>query len=85
MGRDDDTRGGGPGSPHPVGPSGLNGPVQLTDLVSTFEAVRATRSRKAKIAAVADALRAASTDEVTVAASYLGGSLTQRRTGVGWR
>jgi len=37
----------------------LNERVQLTDLVSTFAAVRATRSRKAKIAAVADCLRQA--------------------------
>jgi DNA ligase-1 len=63
----------------------LNGDVQLIDLVATFDAVRATRSRKAKIAAVAEALRAAGTDEVVVVATYLSGSLTQRRTGVGWR
>lgn len=59
--------------------------MQLIDLVATFDAVRATRSRKAKIAAVADALRAAGEDEVLVVATYLGGSLTQRRTGIGWR
>ena len=59
--------------------------MKLIDLVHTFDAVRATRSRKAKVAAVAVALRGASTDEVPVVASYLGGSLTQRRTGVGWR
>ncbi|TXL57627.1 ATP-dependent DNA ligase [Aeromicrobium terrae] len=59
--------------------------MQLIDLVATFDAVRATRSRKAKIAAVAEALRAAGDDEVLVVATYLGGSLTQRRTGIGWR
>ena len=58
--------------------------MQLIDLVTTFETVRATRSRKAKIAAVAECLRRAG-DEVFVAATYLSGSLTQRRTGVGWR
>jgi DNA ligase-1 len=58
--------------------------VQLTDLVTTFDAVRATRSRKAKIAAVADSLRQAGED-VFVVATYLSGALTQRRTGVGWR
>jgi DNA ligase 1 len=62
----------------------LNDHVQLTDLVTTFDAVRATRSRKAKIAAVADCLRAAG-DDVFVVATYLSGALTQRRTGVGWR
>jgi DNA ligase-1 len=68
-----------------VGATGLNGLVQLTDLVTTFDAVRATRSRKAKTAAVADCLRLAGDDEVFVVATYLSGSLTQRRTGVGWR
>ena len=46
---------------------------------------RATRSRKAKIAAVAASLRLSADDEVFVVATYLSGSLTQRRTGVGWR
>ncbi len=59
--------------------------MQLTDLVTTFDAVRATRSRKEKTAAVADCLRLAADDEVFVVATYLSGSLTQRRTGVGWR
>ncbi len=67
-----------------MGAGRLNEVVQLTDLVTTFEAVRATRSRKAKIAAVADALRQAG-DDVFVVATYLSGALTQRRTGVGWR
>ncbi len=58
--------------------------MQLTDLVTTFDAVRATRSRKAKTAAVAECLRLAG-DDVFVVATYLSGSLTQRRTGVGWR
>ncbi len=58
--------------------------MQLTDLVTTVDAVRATRSRKAKIAAVADCLRQAG-DDVFVVATYLSGSLTQRRTGVAWR
>ncbi|RLV49262.1 ATP-dependent DNA ligase [Nocardioides mangrovicus] len=59
--------------------------MRLADLVTTFDAVRATRSRKAKTAAVAEALRAADLDEVPLVASYLMGSLRQRRTGVGWR
>ena len=59
--------------------------MQLIDLVTTFDTVRATRSRKAKIAAIATCLRLAAHDEVFVVATYLSGSLTQRRTGVGWR
>ncbi len=59
--------------------------MQLIDLVNTFDTVRATRSRKAKIAAVAASLRLAADEEVFVVATYLSGSLTQRRTGVGWR
>ena len=58
--------------------------MKLAELVSTFDAVRATRSRKAKTAAVAACLRDAG-DDVLVVATYLSGSLTQRRTGVGWR
>ncbi|MGI9157521.1 MAG: ATP-dependent DNA ligase [Marmoricola sp.] len=59
--------------------------MQLIDLAHTFDEVRATRSRKAKVTAVAASLRAATPDEVPVVAAYLGGALTQRRTGVGWR
>ena len=60
----------------------------LADLVAAHAAVRATRSRKAKVAALADVLAraAAEGDEVlSVVVHYLGGSLRQRRTGLGWR
>ncbi len=60
----------------------------LADLVAAYDAVRATRSRKAKVAALADVMRAAaggSAEEVEVATSYLSGALRQRRTGLGWR
>ncbi len=57
----------------------------LNDVVATSRAVAATRSRLAKTAAVAEALRAAEPDEVELVASYLSGRLPQRRTGVGWR
>ncbi len=60
----------------------------LSDLVTTYDSVRATRSRKAKVAALADLLlRAAAdaADEVEVVTSYLSGTLRQRRTGLGWR
>ena len=57
----------------------------LADLVEASRAVTATRSRRAKVAAIAEALRAASADEVETATTYLSGSLRQRRTGLGWR
>jgi DNA ligase-1 len=57
----------------------------LADLVEARNAVRATRSRKAKTAALAGALAAAEPDEVETVTSYLSGTLRQRRTGLGWR
>ena len=56
----------------------------LADLVSTSLAVASTRSRLAKVDAIATCLRRAASDEVAVAVSYLSGELRQRRTGVGW-
>ena len=56
----------------------------LADLVATSAAVAATRSRLAKIAALADCLRRAEPGEVAIVVSYLSGELRQRRTGVGW-
>ncbi len=57
----------------------------LADLVAASRAVGATRSRKAKTAALAEALAQASPEEVETATSYLSGALRQRRTGLGWR
>jgi DNA ligase-1 len=57
----------------------------LRDLVETSGVVAATRSRKAKVAALAERLARASVDELPVVTAYLGGTLLQRRTGVGWR
>ena len=57
----------------------------IADLVSTSATVAATRSRKAKVAALAEALAGAGPDELSLVTSYLGGSLLQRRTGLGWR
>jgi DNA ligase 1 len=57
----------------------------LADLVATSAAVAATRSRKAKVAAIADLLGRTEADELEVVTSYLGGRLRQRRTGLGWR
>ena len=56
----------------------------LADLVSTSLAVAPTRSRLAKVDAIAACLRRAASDEIAVAVSYLSGELRQRRTGVGW-
>ncbi|MBC9731897.1 ATP-dependent DNA ligase [Nocardioides marmotae] len=60
----------------------------LADVVATSRAVAATRSRKAKVSAVAELLGRlddAGPEEVATVVSYLAGSLRQRRTGLGWR
>ena len=57
----------------------------LSELVATSATVAATRSRKAKVAAIAACLEAAGPAELEVTVSYLGGALRQRRTGLGWR
>ncbi len=68
-----------------VGGVGDNGAMLLADLVQASRAVGATRSRKAKTAALAEALALAEPEEVETATSYLSGVLRQRRTGLGWR
>src|SRR3954447_22137917 len=57
----------------------------LADLVQTSAVVAATRSRKAKVAAIAERLAQADVDELPVVTAYVGGTILQRRTGVGWR
>jgi DNA ligase-1 len=57
----------------------------LADIVATSAAVAATRSRKAKTAALAERLATSAPDELEIVTSYLAGSLLQRRTGLGWR
>jgi DNA ligase-1 len=61
----------------------------LARLVEVSTAVAATRSRLEKRDLIADLLREAvstgGADEIDIAASYLSGTLRQRRTGVGWR
>ncbi|WP_395695370.1 ATP-dependent DNA ligase [Nocardioides sp.] len=59
--------------------------MQLADVVATSGTVAATRSRKAKVAALADLLGRAAPDELETVTAYLGGTLRQRRTGLGWR
>jgi DNA ligase-1 len=56
----------------------------LADLVSTSSAVTSTRSRLAKVEAIAERLGAAARGEIPIVVSYLSGELRQRRTGVGW-
>ncbi|GAB3462453.1 ATP-dependent DNA ligase [Kineococcus endophyticus] len=63
----------------------------LADVVTTSAAVAATRARTRKVAEIAELLRRLDPADptglelTTVVASYLGGSLPQRRTGLGWR
>ncbi len=60
----------------------------LRDVVETSRTVAATRSRRAKVEALASTLALADhddPDEVETVAAYLAGSLRQRRTGLGWR
>jgi DNA ligase-1 len=56
----------------------------LADLVRASTAVGATRSRKLKVAALAEALAAAGDEEIGPAAAMLAGQLRQGRVGVGW-
>jgi ATP-dependent DNA ligase I len=58
--------------------------VLLADLAAVSEAVAATSARSGKVAALADALRAASPDEAPAAVAWLSGELRQRQIGVGW-
>jgi ATP-dependent DNA ligase I len=58
--------------------------VLLTELADVSQAVAATSARLAKVAALADALRAASVAEIPVVVAYLSGELPQRQIGVGW-
>ncbi|HXV93451.1 MAG TPA: ATP-dependent DNA ligase, partial [Pseudonocardia sp.] len=57
----------------------------IAELVATHAAVAATRSRKEKTAALASALASAAHEDLPIVVSWLGGSLLQRRTGLGWR
>ena len=55
----------------------------FAELATTSAAVGATRSRLAKRALLATAIRAADAGEIGLVVTYLSGSLRQRRTGVG--
>jgi DNA ligase-1 len=59
--------------------------VLLDDLVTTAEAVSSTRSRLAKVEALAQLLRRLEPDEIPPAVGFLIGKARQGRVGVGWR
>ncbi|USQ76412.1 ATP-dependent DNA ligase [Ornithinimicrobium cryptoxanthini] len=60
--------------------------MQLARVIETSALVTATRSRTAKVAALAQTLQeAASSGEVAVVTDYLAGRLPQRTVGVSWR
>ncbi len=62
--------------------------MQLDEVVQASAAVAATRSRTAKVEALAGLLATADRsdpDELTAVTTWLAGALRQRRTGVGWR
>ena len=75
--RGSDTRG--------VGGWWQTGPVLLDELVTTAEAVTATRSRLAKVDALAALLARLEPDEIAPAIGFLVGKPRQGRVGVGWR
>jgi DNA ligase-1 len=56
----------------------------LADLLATSERVTETRSRLAKIEALADCLRGLAPSEIALGVAYLSGELRQGRIGVGW-
>jgi DNA ligase-1 len=57
----------------------------LAEVVAVSAAVGATRSRKAKVAALAGLLRAAAPEEIEPATAWLAGEPRQGRLGIGWR
>ncbi|MFF2085141.1 ATP-dependent DNA ligase [Nocardia sp. NPDC058176] len=57
----------------------------FSDVVTVSAAVRATRSRKAKIAALAELFVVAGPAEIGTVVAWLSGELTQGRIGAGWR
>ncbi|MET9212217.1 MULTISPECIES: ATP-dependent DNA ligase [unclassified Nocardia] len=57
----------------------------FSDVVAASAAVRATRSRKAKIAALAELFAAAGPAEIGTVVAWLSGDLVQGRIGAGWR
>ena len=56
----------------------------LAELVAVSATVAATRSRTAKVQAVAGALRGTDPGEAPAVVAFLSGELRQRQIGVGW-
>ena len=59
-------------------------PMLLTELVATATAVGSTRSRLAKVDAIATLLGRLAPEEIVDATGYLVGDLPQGRIGIGW-
>jgi DNA ligase-1 len=59
--------------------------VLLSQVVEASQVVRATSSRKLKVATVADLLKQAAADELAQVVAWISGDLTQGRIGTGWR
>lgn len=68
-----------------VTPSGYGRQVLFSDVVQASETVRATRSRKTKITAIAALLDTAAPEELEPVVSWVSGELRQGRIGAGWR
>ena len=68
-----------------VGGRCQTGGVLLEELVTTAEAVAATRSRLAKVEALAGLLGRLEPDEVAISVGFLVGKPRQGRVGIGWR
>lgn len=62
-----------------------SGGVLLAEVVDVWSVVSATRSRREKVARLAECLARMDADEVAIGAVYLAGSVRQERLGVGWR
>lgn len=60
-------------------------PATLAEIAAVSEAVAATRSRRAKVALIADVLRRCAPADAATAGAYLSGVVPQGRLGVGWR
>ncbi|MEU8896745.1 ATP-dependent DNA ligase [Nocardia sp. NPDC048505] len=57
----------------------------FSDVVQASETVRATRSRKTKIATLSELLAAAAVEELVPVVAWVSGELRQGRIGTGWR
>lgn len=66
-------------------PRATVGSVLLSDVVEASRTVRATASRKLKIATLADLLVRAAGDELAPVVAWVSGEPTQGRLGAGWR